>query len=202
MMSRGTMRFALNDKQWNKITGRIKLPEAARGEIEREIIWYLEICSTWHRPPGEVGKRLNQVSAAASKLAALLKGLETQERLELAEVWPVDVDRLSNFSRVDQAILDAKAISTVCKAAREQISKLNQTTRVDGLIERLDRILLDRANLRVSQAQGTISFLIAVFDIAKIDLSESSIRSYVKRLRGNGISRKKELSKSTSVSRR
>jgi hypothetical protein len=199
---RGTVKFVLNDKQWKNITGRIKLPEAARGEIEREIIWYLEICSTWHRPPSEVGKRLDQVSAAASKLAGLLAGLEDQERLELAEVWPVDASRVSILSRVDQAILDAKSVSIVCKAAREQISKLNQATRVDGLIERLDRILLEHATLRVSQAQGTISFLIAVFDIAKIDLSESSIRSYVKRFRGNGISREKELSKSTSDSRR
>ena len=192
----------MRDEQWKKITEHLKLPDAARGEIEREIIWYVEICSTWHRPPSEVGKRLDQVSAAASRLAALLERLEYQERLELAEVWPADPTRLSSLGRVDQAILDAKSVSIICKTAREQISKLNQTTRVAGLIEWLDSILHQFSDVGVSQAQAVMTFLVEVFKAAGIKLKERSIRLAVERFHARGKKRKKEFSKSATDSRR
>jgi hypothetical protein len=192
----------VRDEQWKKITEHLKLPDAARGEIEREIIWYVEICSTWHRPPSEVGKRLDQVSAAASRLAALLERLEERERLELAEVWPADTTRLSTLGRVDQAILDAKSVSIICKTAREQISKLNQPTRVDELIERLDSILHQFSDVGVSQAQAVMTFLVEVFKAAGIKLKERSIRLAVERFHARGKKRKKEFSKSATDSRR
>jgi hypothetical protein len=194
------VKFSLRGEQWKKITERLELPDAARGEIEREIIWYAEICSTWHRPPSQVSKNLKRVSDTASKLADLLDGLEEQERIELIEAWPHEPSLRFDLGRIDAAALSARTVSIACEAV--QISKLSQPTRVDGLIERLDSILHQFSDVGVSQAQAVMTFLVEVFKAAGIKLKERSIRLAVERFHARGKKRKKEFSKSATDSRR
>jgi hypothetical protein len=192
---------ALDERQWRRITQYIKLPDAARELVEREIIWYRELHSVWGRPPSQVSKNLKRVSDAASKLVDLLEGLEDQERIELIEAWPREPSLLRfGLNRIDAAALNARTVSIACEAV--QLSKLSQPTRVDGLIERLDSILHQFSDVGVSQTQAVMTFLVEVFKAADIKLKERSIRFAVERFHTPGKKRKKDFSKSATDSRR
>jgi hypothetical protein len=187
----------LTDPQWDEITKRLSLPDAARAEIDAAIHMARSHLKTWKNPPSEVEKRLETVAHAASKLAKLLEGLDQQERFEL-----IEGSSGREFGRIGSWIPYIKGIAQACEDASTQVSPIGRTWMVDSLIASLDGTLQKFARTRVCQEKRVISFLTAVCGIADKEFGASTVLSAIKRLKPRGEFRDKKLSKSTADSSR
>jgi hypothetical protein len=188
------VKFSLSDQQWKKITEHLKLPDAARVDIEFAINAYVEPRLLWKPPPSSVRKKLKRTSAAASKLVELLEGFGRRELLELSEVG-------HGRKRLDSAIAEVKAIKTACADASVQVSDVRWTYWQDTLINSLDRILCEYAGKRVSRGK-VLPFLKAVCKIADPKFGSGAVVLAVQRFKPSVGFREKEFSNSTTDSRR
>jgi hypothetical protein len=186
--------FKLNDQQWKKITEHLKLPDAARIDIEFAINAYIEPLLLWKPPPSAVRKKLKRTSAAASKLVELLEGFEWRELVELSEVG-------HGPKRLDSTIAELKAIKTACGDASVQVSDVRWTYWQDTLINSLDRILREYAGKSVSRGK-VLPFLTAVCKIADPKFGSGAVVLAVQRFRPSVRFQEKEISKSDTESRR
>lgn len=199
-------RFTLSDKQWAEITARLRLPDPARARIEDEINRYREIRATWRRPPGEVKKRLARIVASATKLEKLLNNLDKQERIELSEVWSMDLSKIvlmgggGAYSPLDSAIIDVRRISIACRAASDNVSRFSKAEQAISLVDWMDGILQEFADRRVSQEQAVLSFLNSVYKFANGRRAEGTVAEAVKKLiRSRGEKPTKKSSKASVV---
>lgn len=180
--------MTISDRLWAKMTARLALPDAARPHIECAIAQYQELDSVWKHSPSEVNKKLKRVSDAASKLADLLESLDEQEQIELTEAWPLEPSLLDvKLGRLDAAILRARTVSIACENV--QASEFNRRERSVDLVERLDPILRQFLGYGVYQSRPVIAFLEVVFEAAKINVADRSIRARIKNFNDRGKKR-------------
>jgi hypothetical protein len=188
------VKFSLSDQQWKKITEHLKLPDAARADLESAISAYVEPRLLWKSPPSAVRKKLKRTSAAASKLVQLLEGFGRRELLELSEVG-------HGPKRLDSTIAEVKAIKTACAEASVQVSDVRWTYWQDTLINDLDRILRECTGKSVSRGK-VLPFLTAVCKIADPKFGSGAVVLAVQRFRPSVRFQEKEISKPATDSRR
>jgi hypothetical protein len=188
------VKFSLSDKQWKKINEHLRLPDAARADLESAISGYVEPRLLWKSPPSAVRKELNRTSAAALKLVELLERFGRRELLELSEVG-------HGRKRLDSTIAEVKAIKTACAEASMQVSDVRWTYWQDTLINNLDRILWEHAGKRVSRGK-VLPFLTAVCKMADPKFGSGAVVLAVQRFKPSVRFQEKEISKPATDSRR
>jgi len=185
----------LSDEQWNEIAKCLKLPDEARIDLGFSIHAFREQQSMWDDAPSEVRKKLKRTSAAALKLLELLEGIKQRERFDLVEAGYGGV-------RLEGAAAEIKALAEACAEASTQVSDVRWTYWQDWLIDKLDHILWEFADQRVSRSKAVLDFLKTVCQIAHPNFGPGAVVSAVGRFVPPVRFKNENLSKSGAESRR
>jgi hypothetical protein len=188
------VKFELSDQQWHAIIRCLMLPDSARADIELAIHAYRGRRSMWERPISTVEKRLKQVSAAAVKLARLLKGLDQRERIELVENW-VHGQTNADRGNIEATISRIELLAAISSNASAQVSVVRPTYWHDWLIERLDHILQEFAGKRVSRAKAVLPFITQVCGTADKKFGPGAVVAAVQRFRSRVDFQEKNIAK-------
>jgi hypothetical protein len=170
----------MTDEQWSAVSRRLKVPDAAREQIENELDLYRRFACATASPPSETRKNLEQAVALASTLLEVIEGFGPDEHRALVE--SVESVTLSDIS----ALPIAPEVQLLVDRPRKDLdpmwivparaSAVGITPRIDAL-----KLLVDQ-HARLTAPRDRMATAAAKIGRGKTGSDPRNVRALLKRV--------------------